>query len=103
MSLTKPYFMKALDGGYEDTYVDVYEDISRLILTPLKLGAASLPSEGWFRVTDIINFSGELSEQPDVWAAVSAVWANRDSYSSLADLKAAMNAALTGSGYTVTT
>lgn len=87
------------EGGYIDVYhdsYDEYDDHLHIVSRKLRKGFLSSTTE----VSSVFEPVAELEEWPDIWAAVNAVWANRGTYSTTADLVAAMDAALSAAGYT---
>lgn len=91
-------------GGYSDEYRDEYAFYQNYTF----LG---LLHRGYYRYTQGEPFAPASStffypaddneELPAIWAAVTTVWANKETYASIADLKAAFDAALTTAGYTL--
>jgi hypothetical protein len=93
-------------GGYDDEYFDQYgagEYADRIHIVPRKLrrSFALVPPENWLELSSIFQYFGDVPEEDDaIWAATAAVWANRNTYTTTEDFKAAIDAALDAAGYT---
>lgn len=86
-------------GGYTDVYHDAYEEYAdhlHIVARKIRKGFLASTTE----VSSVFEAVAELEEWPDIWAAISTVWTNRGTYTTVADLRTALNAALTAAGYT---
>ena len=91
-----------MQGGYLDVYYDEYAAYGEgLYLIPRKNFRYTLASEGYAPVSSTFEFAADLQEADDaIWAAITTVWSNRGDYATIAELRTAINEALTLAGYT---
>lgn len=90
--------------GYSDEYRDEYSFYTSFTF----LG---LLHRGYYRYTQGEPFASASStffypaddaeELPNIWAAVTTVWANKESYDTIELFKSAIDAALVTAGYTL--
>ncbi len=86
-------------GGYTDVYHDAYEEYGdHLHIVNRKLRKGFIGST--VEVSSVFEPVAELEEWPAIWAAVSTVWTNRGTYTTVGSLIAAIDAALDAAGYT---
>ena len=93
--------LRGIGVGFSDTYEDVFRERDRIQIMPADKGLFFLPDpELWHILSDIFEYTGELTEFPSIWAAIPTEWGQRHTYPTDAERMLAFNDALTVGGYT---